>query len=134
MNALKILLIAVIAYIGIVVVFETLLGVFQPQNEATLVLTTTDDQGRESDRVLSRLDSNGELFVAVNHWPRAWYRNALANPDVQVTIDGERRDYRAIAASKPEHQRLMAEHPHGLLFKLLTGFPPRYFVRLEPRE
>jgi len=132
-NTLKILLIAVVVYIGIVVVFETLLGVFQPQNESTLVLTVTDDQGNEDDRVLSRLESNGELFVAVNHWPRAWYRKALQNPDVQVTIDGERRDYRAIAASKPEHQRLLAEHPHGLAFKFLTGFPPRYFVRLEPR-
>ena len=133
MKALRLLLIAVVVYIGIVVVFESLLGVFQPQNESTLVLTVTDDQGNENDRVLARLDSNGELFVAVNHWPRAWYRKALQNPDVQVTIDGERRDYRAIAASKPEHQRLLAEHPHNLAFKFLTGFPPRYFVRLEPR-
>lgn len=132
MNALKILLIAVVVYIGIVVAFETLIGVFQPQNESTLVLAVTDDEGNENDRVLSRLESNGQVFVAVNHWPRAWYRKVLQHPDVHVTIDGERRPYRAIAASKPEHQRLLAEHPHSFVFKLLTGFPPRYFVRLEP--
>ncbi len=133
MNALKILLIAIVAYIGIVVAFETLIGVFQPQSEGTLVLITTDDEGNQHPRVLSRLESDGKLYVAVNHWPRAWYRRALQHPDVSVTIDGEQRDYRAIAASKPEHQRLLAEHSHGLAFKFLTGFPPRYFVRLDPR-
>lgn len=134
MKALKILLVLVLVYVGIVVVFESLLGILQPANEGTLVITTTDEDGNPNDRVLSRLESEGQLYVAANHWPRAWYRQALQNPDVQVALDGEKRDYRAVPATPAEHDRLMAEHGHGIVFRILTGFPPRYFVRLDPRE
>jgi hypothetical protein len=71
--------------------------------------------------------------VAANHWPRAWYRRALANPDVQITIDGEKRDLRAVPVTGAEHDRIATEHAVGLVFRILTGFPPRYFVRLDPR-
>jgi hypothetical protein len=133
-KALKILLVVILVYVGIVVVFESLLGVLQPANEGTLVITTTDADGNAHDRVLSRLESEGQLYVAANHWPRAWYRQALQNPDVQVTLDGEKRDSRAVPATPDEHDRLMAEHGHGIVFRILTGFPPRSFVRLDPRE
>lgn len=133
MKALKILLILVLVYVGIVVVFESLLGILQPANEGTLIITTTDEDGNANDRVLSRLESEGQLYVAANHWPRAWYRQALQNPDVQVTLDAEKQDYRAVPATPAEHDRLMAENPHGIAFRILTGFPPRYFVRLDPR-
>jgi hypothetical protein len=32
-----------------------------------------------------------------------------------------------------EHDRVEREHKHGLGFRILTGFPPRYFLRLDPR-
>lgn len=133
MKALKILVILVLVYVGIVVVFESMIGYFQPANESTLVITTTDEQGNPSDRVVSRLESDGKLYVAANHWPRAWYEQALQNPEVQVTIDGKRGDFLAVPASKAEHDRLMTEHGHGIVFQILTGFPPRYFLRLDPR-
>mgnify|MGYP005847165875 CR=1 FL=1 len=133
MRLLRILAIAALVYVGVVVAFESLLGYFQPANESTLVITTTDEQGRPHDRVLSRIESNGQLYVSANHWPRAWYEQALANPKVQVTIDGKRGDYVAIPVGGAEHELLMAEHPHSLLFRIVTGFPPRYFIRLEPR-
>lgn len=133
MRLLRILVIAALVYVGVVVAFESLLGYLQPANEGTLVITTTDEQGRPHDRVLSRIESHGQLYVSANHWPRAWYEQALANPQVQVTIDGRRGDYVAIPVGGAEHELLMAEHPHSLLFRIVTGFPPRYFVRLEPR-
>jgi hypothetical protein len=133
MKALKILVLFALVYVGIVVVFESLLGYLQPANESTVVITTTDEDGHPSDRVVSRLDSEGQIYVAANHWPRAWYRQALRNPDVQVAIDGERREYRAVPVSPAEHERLMAEHGHSFVFRILTGFPPRYFLRLDPR-
>jgi hypothetical protein len=83
---------------------------------------------------VSRLESDGRLYVAANHWPRAWYRRALENPDVQVTLDGEKRDYRAVRVTGVEHDRVEGENGVGLVFRILTGFPPRYFVRLDPRE
>jgi deazaflavin-dependent oxidoreductase (nitroreductase family) len=133
MKIVKVLLVAALVYVGIVVVFESLLGVLQPTNEATIVITTTDAQGKPADRVVTRVESDGKLYVSANHWPRAWYRAVLANPDVQVTVDGQRGDYVAVPVTGAEHERLMAEHPHSLLFRFVTGFPPRYFVRLDPR-
>lgn len=133
MRLVKVLVIVLLVYVGIVVAFESLLGVLQPANEGTLVITTTDEEGNENDRVLSRLDSDGKLYVSANHWPRAWYEQALANPEVEVTVDGRKGEYLAVPVSGAEHDRLMAEHPHGIVFRIVTGFPPRYFVRLDPR-
>ena len=120
-------------YVGIIVAFESLLGYFQPADQSTLVITTTDEGGTTNDRVLARLESNGQLFVAANHWPRAWYKQALENPSVQVAVDGERRAYLAIPVTDEEHDRVDSENSLGVVFRILTGFPPRYFVRLDPR-
>ena len=35
--------------------------------------------------------------------------------------------------SGAEHARVDAEHRLPLVFRILTGFPPRYFVRLDPK-
>ncbi len=135
MKALKIVLIAVLVYVGIVAAFETMIGTLQPTPaESTLVITTSDPDGTAHDRVVSRLDSGGQIYVSANHWPRAWYRRALANPDVQATIDGNKADYRAVPVTGEEHDRVDAEHPHSPWFRFMTGYPPRLFVRLDPRQ
>jgi hypothetical protein len=132
-KVVKILAILLAVYVGIVVAFESLIGYFQPTGESTLTITTTDGDGDLTDRVLSRLESNGQLYVAANHWPRAWYKQTLANPNVQVEVDGEKGAYLAVPVTGEEHDRVDAEHSLGLVVRILTGFPPRYFVRLEPR-
>ena len=134
MKAIKIALIAIVVYAGIVVAFESLIGVVQPSGGSTLVITTFDASGTPHERVVSRLESDGKLYVAANHWPRAWYRRALANPEVQVTVAGAKRDYTAVPVTGAEHDRVDSDHRVGLGFRFLTGFPPRYFVRLEPRS
>ncbi len=133
MKIVKILVILLLVYVGIVVAFESLIGYFQPTDAGTLVITTTDDSGEARDRVLSRLESNGALYVAVNHWPRAWYHRVLENPDVEITVDGATGSYLAVPVTGAEHERVDSEHPLPALVKFLTGFPPRYFVRLDPQ-
>jgi predicted GTPase len=133
MRLWKIVAALAVLYVGVVVAFEALLGWYQPQGGNTVVITTTDDAGQTRDRVVSRLDSDGKIYVAANHWPRAWYRQVLEHPAVQVTIDGERAGYNAVPVTPEEHERLQAEHPHSLGFRVLTGFPPRRFVRLDPQ-
>jgi len=125
--------IALCVYIGIVVAFESLIGFFQPAGGDTLVITTRDDDGSTHDRVLSRLQSGDQIYVAANHWPRAWYRLALKNPKVELTIDGKKGTYVAVPVTGAEHDRIGAEHDTGVVFRVLTGFPPRYFLRLDPR-
>jgi len=132
-KAVKRIAILFLVYVGIIVAFESLLGFFQPTGQNTLVITTTDEDGATNERVLARLESNGQLFVAANHWPRAWYRQALENPSVQIAVDGEKAAYLAIPVTDEEHDRVNSENSTGIVFRILTGFPPRYFVRLDPR-
>ncbi len=133
MKVVKVLAALFLAYIGIVVVFESLLGYYQPADPSSIVITTTDEDGNTSDRVLSRLETDGQLHVAANHWPRAWYKQALENPEVQLTMDGEKAAYLAVPVTDEEHDRVNAEKPLGIVIRVLTGFPSRYFVRLDPR-
>jgi len=132
MRALKFLGILVLAYIGIVVAFESLIGYLQPQRDTTLVITTFEN-GEPHDRVVSRLESGGSLYVAANHWPRAWYHRALENPEVEVTDEDATTAYRAVPVTGEEHARVAADRPLPLPFRILTGFPPRHFLRLDPR-
>ncbi|HIE83714.1 MAG TPA: DUF385 domain-containing protein [Dehalococcoidia bacterium] len=132
MKAVKIIGILVLVYVGVVVIFESLLGYYQPANEQTLVITTANADGISSDRVLARIESEGNLYVAVNHWPRAWYYKALDNPQVQITIDEEKKDYLAVPVEGAEIEQVDNARPLGIGFRILTGFPPRHFVRLDP--
>ena len=133
MRAVRIIAILVLVYAGLVVAFESLLGYYQPSSQGTIVIMTTDADGETHDRVVSRLDSEGQLYVAANHWPRAWYNQTLAEPNVSITSDGERSAYLAVPVSGEEHDRINRDNPVGLVGRILMGFPPRRFVRLEPR-
>jgi hypothetical protein len=133
MKALKIVATVALIYVGIVVAFETLIGYFQPTAGSTLVITTFEGDGTPHDRVVSGLESDGQLYVAANHWPRAWYDRALENPEAHVTLDGEKSDYRAVPVTGEEHDRVDSKNSLGVVFRILTGFPPRHFVRLDPR-
>ena len=134
MKILKIISIGlVVVYIGLVVLFESWLGYSQPSNQNSLVITTFDDQVAK-DRVLSAVNNEGKLYVSANHWPRAWYRQALSNPNVEVNYKGETNSYLAVPVEGKEHDKLMEEHAHPLTFRILTGFPPRYFIRLDLQD
>ena len=133
MKLLKILLVTALIYVGIVVLFESLLGYTQPQNDGTLVITTTNDEGEANERVLSRLELNDTTYVAVNHWPRAWYNDALARPQVQVQYNGEAGNYLAVPVAGPEHDQIQIKQPVPLPMRFLMGFAPRHFLRLEPQ-
>lgn len=132
MKALKIVGILFAVYVAIVALFETWLGYNQPANASTMVITTTDAKGNQSDRVVVRIESEGQLYAAANHWPRAWYNAVLTNPEVQVSTPGGKQSYRAVPVTGEEFDRAAAARPLGPVFRILTGFPPRRIVRLDP--
>lgn len=132
MKIVKILVVLLIVYVAIVVIFESLLGYFQPEGEGTVVITTFDADGTGHNRVLSGLDSGERFYVAVNHWPRAWYRRTLANPAVQLTRNGETSDFVAVPVTGEELDSVRAEHPIPMGVRALMGFAPRRFLRLDP--
>ena len=129
----KILIIIALVYVGIVAGFESLLGYYQPTDDQTMVITTYDDVGEGADRVVARLESEGNLYVAANHWPRAWYYAALDNAAVEITFDGQTLPYNAVLIEGEDHDRVNEAHALPLAFRILTGFPPRYLMRLDPR-
>ena len=133
MKAAKRIAIFFLAYAGFVAVFESVTGYLQRESENTLIFTTTAADGVSIDRVLAHLESDGQLYVSAHHWPRAWYNRALEDPKVQVTLDGEKGNYVAVPVTGDEHDRVNDENRHHIMFRIVTGFPPRYFVRLDPR-
>lgn len=132
----KILLILAAVYIGLVVVFESLLGYYQPKGEENLVITLTEDDGSKTERVLSLFQSDGELYLAANHWPRAWFRQVLKNPNVHIEFGGERADqsgdFVAIPIDGADHDRVLNDNRIPFFGRFIMGFPPREFVRIEP--
>ncbi|MDG1113841.1 MAG: hypothetical protein P8N63_08725 [Pseudomonadales bacterium] len=131
-KTLKVVLILIGLYAASVALFESMLGYFQPENQATLVVTTFDAADVGADRVLVRIEHEGELFVAVNHWPRQWYGRLLDNDQVRVRFEDVDARYTASKVLEAEQAALDTARPLGLGFRVLTGFPPRYFVRLTP--
>ena len=122
----KILLILIATYVGIVVVFESLLGYYQPKGEENLVITVTEDDGSQSQRVLSLFQSEGELYLAANHWPRP------ARAHLASSSSGQSGDYVAIPIDEVDHERVLNDNRIPFFGRFLMGFPPREFVRIEP--
>ena len=133
MKILKVIVILFVVYVGTVIAFESMIGFLQPEAGNNLVITTVGEDGNPHDRVLAHLENGGQMFVAANHWPRTWYKRALANPNVQVTVDGEKGNYLAVPVTQAEHDRVNGANSLPAPFRILTGFPPRYFLRLDPR-
>ena len=131
-KGVKVILLLLVVYAGVVATFESVLGYFQPENQATLVITTFDAAGVGADRVLVRIEHEEQLYVAVNHWPRRWFHRLLDNDQVRVRLDGTDQRYRATQLTPDEAKVIDAVRPLSLGFRMLTGFPPRYFVRLTP--
>ncbi|MEM7098541.1 MAG: hypothetical protein AAF541_09825 [Pseudomonadota bacterium] len=134
-RTVKILLILVAVYVGIVVIFESWLGYSQPRGEQNLVITVTEDDGSKTERVLSLFQSEGDLYLAANHWPRAWFRQVQREPNVHIEFGGERAEmsgnYTAFEISDSDHDRVLADNPIPFVGRFLMGFPPREFLRIE---
>ena len=139
-------------YIVLVFLFETiLLGYNQPSFEdeggcssfgqdcgiPMIVITTTDDKGQLTDRMLARFNSaDGGIYVSAHHWPRGWYKAAIKNPNVKATINGEVKDYVAVPIEEgDEFEMVERGFPLRLPVKIMMGFPPkRQILRLDPLE
>lgn len=121
-------------YVGSVVYFEARLGYLQPQGSTSLVLATFTSDDERHERVLRLEQIDGNNYIAVNHWPRRWYRYAINNPSVEVKMPGTESfaPYTAVPLEGTELARVSEEYSFGFNFRFRTGFPPRRFLRLDP--
>lgn len=126
-------------YLGVVVAVESLVGYMGRRHalrgvqagETWLQITATVE-GEDRSVVVAGVESAGRTYVAANHWPRAWYRRVVENPDVRVTVQGRQAAFRAVPVSGDERSRVEREYRLPLIVRILTGFPPRAFLRLDP--
>ena len=134
MRTSKKIIVLLIGYMGLVIVFESSLGLIQPRSGDTMVITSFEIDGKAINRVVSRLEQGNDVFAAVNHWPRAWARRISQNPYVQITYNETTLNYNAVTLQGGEHDKAVSDFPVHLAFRILTGFPPRYFFRFELQE
>lgn len=136
----KITLVVMAAYLVLVIGFEVFV-VYQGRSHAErgvaadegwLTITTTDPTGREIDSVIAAVEIDERLYVAANHWPRSWFNRAVENPNIRATLNGIQSEYRAEMLDDPELERVAQVYSFPFLFRFLTGFPPRAFLRLDP--
>jgi hypothetical protein len=131
--------IAVASYLGVVVAFESLVGYMGRRHadrgvqagETWLSITATV-AGEDRNVVVAGVESAGRMYVAANHWPRAWYHQVVENPDVRVTVQGKQAPYRAVPVSGEERSRIERKYRLPRIIRILSGFPPRAFLRLDP--
>lgn len=50
---------------------------------------------------------------------------------VQIDLGEGKKDYLAVPVDDVEHNQVDTDNALPLAFRILTGFPPRYFYRLE---
>lgn len=120
-------------YAGFVALMEVAIWRFQPEMPGQVIISTTDESGRRTSRTLAGFEHKDRLYVSSNHWLRGWYHQALSNPDVEVTIDGQSRPYRATRVGGQEHDELSAAYSMGFALRFICGFAPSRFLLLEPR-
>ena len=156
MKGLKWLGIVAAVYVCFVFLFESVfLGMYQPSFEdpegcsnidgqqtlrrecgiPMIVITTTNDDGESTDRMVARFITDGKIYVSAHHWTRGWYKEARKNPNVKGEIQGKVKDYVAVPVEGEEFEKVSYEHPLPLPARILMGFPPkRQILRLDPLE
>lgn len=131
MMVLEILVFAAIGYLILLLLLELVVWQVQPDMEDAVTLHV-----QSGDTVVTRklygLKHQGTLYVASNHWFRSWYHAARQAGHVEVEHNGATTKCRAIPLVGEEHKAIAAAYDQGLMLKLLCGFAPQRFLRLEP--
>jgi hypothetical protein len=120
-RSLRIALIVLASWIGLALVFDALVGVFQPGSD---VLRTFDAEGQPHDRVLAVFEDGDTLFVQSGHHFRSWYHRLRENPDVELIRSGVAGPYRAVPLDTPEEKA----HVVGIMQER-TGVVGYYVIR-----
>ncbi len=133
MNVFWIVGIIFLGYVCIVALAEVAIRVFQPDMDGGITLFVTDGQGGDIKRNLAVLVHNEALYISSNHWVRKWYYAVLKNPDVEGIRHGERAAYTAVPINGQEWISVSRNYKMGLVLRMVCGFAPSRFLRLDPR-
>ncbi len=128
---IEILVAVLIVYLVLLLLLELFAWKFQPDMENSITLVF-DLSGTEVERKLYGFEHNGKLYVSSNHWFRQWYNAVLKNPNVLVERGGIRKPHIAVSIEGLELVEIVGEYRLGFLIRLMSGFAPRRFLRLDP--
>jgi hypothetical protein len=131
-NAGGIVALAIVGYVAFVACMELAIALVQPEMDIGVVLTTTDEAGRSSSRTLAGFEFEDRLYVSSNHWLRGWYRQALAQPEVELEIGDTTSRRLAVPVVGEERDRLADAYRMGFVLRFISGFAPSRFLRLDP--
>ncbi len=124
----------IIAYLVILLFVEVVVWRIQPAMDGGVMLIIPGDGDALMKRTVYGYRHDGTLYVSSNHWFRSWYRAALRQRDIEVLAEGldEPRRYTATIVAGDELSRVREGYNMGFFLRLLCGFAPRKFLRLDP--
>ncbi|MFL2526595.1 MAG: hypothetical protein ACJ0Q3_03810 [Candidatus Azotimanducaceae bacterium] len=140
MKLLKVVGYLFVGYVSLVFLFEAVfLGIFQPTIESerlkNLVMTTTDSAGHPDPRRITYVMVDQSIYVSAHHWPRAWYHQAIKDPNIVVELNDSKSDYLAVPIAGREFEAVAEAFPLPFVVRFLMGFPPqRNILRLDPQQ
>ena len=140
MKLLKVVGYLFVGYVSLVFLFEAVfLGIFQPTIESerlkNLVMTTTDSAGHPDPRRITYVMVDQSIYVSAHHWPRAWYHQAIEDPNIVVELNDSKSDYLAVPIAGREFEAVAEAFPLPFVVRFLMGFPPqRNILRLDPQQ
>jgi len=133
MHVVEIAIAILVGYIILLLLLEAVIWKVQPGMENGVTLFVTVDSTIVA-RKLYGFQFDGDLYVSSNHWFRKWYYAVMANPLVEVEHDGETKPCTAVPVEGDERGRVANGYKMGFVLRLMCGFAPRRFLRLDPRR
>jgi len=130
MQVLEIAFWLVGVYAILLLLLELVIWKVQPSMENEVTLFVNNDNSVAA-RKLYGFELDGSLYVSSNHWFRKWYYAVIENPFVDVERSGEIKSYKAIPLEGKERERIANAYQMNLLLRLMCGFAPRHFLRLD---
>ena len=121
-----------VTYLLLVLVGEAIVWRLQPSMDGGIVLRITTSDGAAIERTVYGHRFEGKLYVSSNHWFRRWYHAALARAEIEISQDGTFRPFTVTAVTGQERARVSASYKMGAL-RIVTGFAPSRFLRLDPK-
>lgn len=131
MTILEVVLAVTVGYFTLLLLLEAVVWKAQPnmENAVTLFVHQGDDV---LTRKLFGFEYNDKLYVSSNHWFRQWYHAILKNPQIDVEHAGDVKPFTVVPIEGDERAEIAREYKMGFVLRLMCGFAPRRFLRLDP--
>ena len=131
MFILEIVVAAVGVYVLLLLLLEAVIWKVQPSMDNGVTLHVNRGGSRFT-RKLYGFEYGDKLYVSSNHWFRRWYHAILDNPQIDVEQSGEKNPFLAVPIDGEERAEVNREYKMGFILRMMCGFAPRRFLRLDP--